>query len=109
MAHVAARAGHASAVEKLLALGADVNSKSKQWDTPLHEAVIDRHIEIAETLIRAGANVNAESSIGTPLDWTCPGSEMEGLLLRHGATLRVKNWGKNKAAKESGKPAVGNH
>ncbi len=56
-----------------LADGADVNAKAGDGTTPLHNAAVYGHNEVAELLIANGANVNAIIVSGrnkgkTPLD-----------------------------------------
>jgi ankyrin repeat protein len=56
-------------VEALLAAGADVNDANDRGGTPLHQAGYSNQGAIAEALIRAGADLDAEAhgSGGTPL------------------------------------------
>ena len=56
--HSAVGGGDVEAVKEFLAAGADVNAKRYGW-TPLCEAAISGHNEIAELLIKEGADVNA--------------------------------------------------
>ena len=70
--HSAVSGGDVEAVKKFLSAGADVNAKRYGW-TPLCEAAINGHKEIAELLIKEGADVNAVAmdnvfSEQTPLD-----------------------------------------
>ena len=61
----AAATGDASAVEKLLTVGADVNAKNEDGRTALHVAANER---VAKLLLAKGADVNARSNNGeTPL------------------------------------------
>jgi ankyrin repeat protein len=83
----AAESRDAALVRLLLAHKDDPNRASGDV-TPLHRAVRNGDTEIAETLIAAGANVNARSEkYGTPLrlarDRKVPG--LAELLARHGA------------------------
>jgi len=55
----AAKNGDIEAVKQHLAAGADVNAKTVDGTTPLHNAAIYGHNEIAELLIANGAEVNA--------------------------------------------------
>ena len=69
----AAEAGNIEAVKKHLAAGMDVNAKDEDGVTPLHEAALWGHNEVAELLIANGAEVNAIIVSGpyqgkTPLD-----------------------------------------
>ena len=56
-------------VEALLAAGADVNDANDRGATPLHQAGYSNQCAIADSLIRTGADVDAEAhgSGGTPL------------------------------------------
>ncbi|CAM9408287.1 unnamed protein product [Ectocarpus sp. 4 AP-2014] len=66
---IAAQKANASAAAALLEYGARVNLAVGDGLTPLHEAVGAGSIDVAEMLVRAGANVNAtnESAGMTPL------------------------------------------
>ncbi|CAM9189274.1 unnamed protein product [Ectocarpus fasciculatus] len=66
---IAAQKANASAAAALLEYGARVNLTVGDSLTPLHEAVGAGSIDVAEMLVRAGANVNAtnESAGMTPL------------------------------------------
>ncbi|MBW7992221.1 MAG: hypothetical protein FVQ84_19710 [Planctomycetes bacterium] len=64
----AAEEGNIEKVKSLIASGADVNSKSKYGDTPLHYAAKHGHKLVAELLIESGAEVNAKNKLSeTPL------------------------------------------
>ena len=70
---VAAKNGDIEAVKQHLAAGANVNAKAGDGTTPLHNAAVYGHNEIAEFLIANGASVNAIIVSGrnqgkTPLD-----------------------------------------
>jgi ankyrin repeat protein/spore coat protein CotH len=61
--------GDTKAVEKLLAKGADTNSKDEYGGTPLHGAAFFGQAEVAELLIQKGADINAKNNDGaTPMD-----------------------------------------
>ena len=69
----AAKKGDIEAVKQHLADGADVNEKARDGTTPLHNAAVYGHNEVAELLIANGASVNAIIVSGrnqgkTPLD-----------------------------------------
>ena len=69
----AAEEGNIEAVKQHLAAGMDVNAKDEDGVTPLHEAALWGHNEVAELLIANGAEVNAIIVSGrnkgkTPLD-----------------------------------------
>jgi ankyrin repeat protein len=87
----AAKKGDIEAVKQYLAAGADVNAKTWDWTTPLHNAAIYGHTEVAELLISNGADMNAIIVSGrnqgkTPLDlaiWRKK-NETADLLREHG-------------------------
>ena len=86
--HVAAK-GDIEAVKQHLAAGADVNAKTESGWTPLHQAASSGHKvaqQIAELLITKGADVNAKSGFGTPLDEAIrfKRTETADLLRKHG-------------------------
>ena len=70
--HEAVSRGHINAVRALIAAGADVNvSIGDGFGTPLHAASRCRdnsNLDIVDTLVTAGANINAQNAYGkTPL------------------------------------------
>ena len=54
--HIAAMRGHLPVVEKLVFAGADVNACDHQGSSPLIEAIICNHRNVAEYLIKEGAD-----------------------------------------------------
>ena len=91
----AASLGNVNAVKDHLAAGTDVNTKDDRGRTPLHWAAYDGRNKIAELLITAGADVNANSDNGTPLDTAISRKHPEttDLLRKHGG----KTWKELKA------------
>ena len=83
----------------LVKIGAEVNVKDSDGNTPLHHAVGDGQVEVAKCLIANGANVNAKNKIDyTPLFDAIPNSvEAVKLLIGHGANINVT--GKKRAFK----------
>ncbi|KAE9554255.1 hypothetical protein FO519_002554 [Halicephalobus sp. NKZ332] len=70
--HWAAKEGHTSIAEILLARGARVNATNMGDDTPLHLAAGEGHREIVERLIMKKADVNVGNEHGnTPLHYAC--------------------------------------
>lgn len=56
-------------MDELLAAAADVNSRSADGSTPLHQAAYHGYELCCKTLMAAGADVNAKTANGkTPLD-----------------------------------------
>lgn len=60
----AAEAGDIPAIEALLAGGEKVDGRDKRGFTPLMYAAANDRLSAIETLIRKGADVNAQSDIG---------------------------------------------
>ena len=87
----AAKNGDIEAVTQHVAAGADVNAKDVDGTTPLHNAAVYGHNEVAELLIANGAEVNAIIVSGrnqgkTPVDlaiWRKK-TETADLLRKHG-------------------------
>ena len=98
--HIAAiYAGNRPIIELLLSLGLDVNSKSTgagdfENVTPLHLAAGKGTIEVVETLIKNGADVNVKDSYYgfTPLHLAARNGhkEIAKLLMANGAELNSK-------------------
>ena len=66
--HMAATNPDISALQALLAAGADVNAKDMDGNTPLHMAAYSNKFEQTKLLLEAGADVNAISTGGrTPV------------------------------------------
>ena len=91
--HKAATLGNIEAVKQHLAAGADVNAKDKYGRTPLHTAVDGDYKELIELLIAEGADVNANSKIGTPLHSAATWGQKEivELLIAAGADVNAKD------------------
>ncbi|MCA1409103.1 ankyrin repeat domain-containing protein [Ensifer sp. IC3342] len=86
----AVASGQAAAVKKALAVGADVDSRTRDQATPLINAALADKLVIAELLIGKGADVMARTSGGfTPLHAAAYSGSVPiaKLLLDHGATL----------------------
>ena len=78
-------------VELLIAKGADVNAKSSDGSTPLHDAAYYGRTIIAELLIAKGADVNAKDEVGlTPLHRANLTKEIAELLIAEGADVNAK-------------------
>lgn len=74
--HLAAFFGRLSAVDRLLAAGADLGARSQNAlrNTPLHAAVAGGHVDVSLRLIEAGADVNVADAGGhTPFHLAAEG------------------------------------
>jgi ankyrin repeat protein len=93
--HEAVRAGDAAKTRQLLAeTPALVDERDTLGDTPLHLAAQTGNLELAELLLAAKADVNANAKAGwTALHWAAHGNNlpMAGLLLRHHASVNARN------------------
>jgi ankyrin repeat protein len=74
----AAATGRTSAVERLLALGADPSGRGTfggpshgEGITALHLAAQDGHVDVVRALLAGGADPSAKDALydGTPADW----------------------------------------
>jgi hypothetical protein len=64
----AARTGDTATVKRMLDRHADMSTKDRYGDTPLHLALKNKHADTAELLVTSGANVNAKGALDdTPL------------------------------------------
>jgi len=93
--HRAARDGDKSAIHDLLAKRYPVNRFDGLGKTPLHYAVEAEHLDIVDTLLRAGAHVNAHVDPGdTPLGHSAASCsvEMAKKLIAAGADPTIHGW-----------------
>ena len=92
----AAQRGDVAKVRQLLASDTTLaNAKGAHNKTPLHWAAEKNYPELAELLVTAGADIDAEVSWGmTPLQWAANmGSrEVAQILLAHGAAPQLNMW-----------------
>ena len=66
--HSAAMEGKTKVVQKLIAIGQDINAMDTNGTTPLHGAALEGQLETAKLLLQKGADVNLEDENGnTPL------------------------------------------
>ncbi|KAL8683543.1 MAG: hypothetical protein Q9186_000455 [Xanthomendoza sp. 1 TL-2023] len=86
--YVAVSRGHLDVVEKLLAEGADPNTRTQSQETALHRAAESGHQKIALLLLRYGIDVVAQDDRGwTALDWAIRGNHVAlvSLLILNGS------------------------
>lgn len=94
--HVACINGNISAVERLLSSGHPTNVRDHCGWSPLHEAANHGYVDIAELLLKHGANVNDPGGASckgvTPLHDAayCGHFSIMQLLMQHGATVTLK-------------------
>ena len=80
--------GQTEIVKRLIAEGADVNTKDEKGMTPLHDAVEEGYKEIVELLIANGANINSlNEDKKTPLD-LLSSNELKGVKAKTAIFLR---------------------
>lgn len=94
--HLAAFFGHREIIAYLLDRGAEINliSKNELGVSPLHSALANRLIAIAELLLDRGADIDAQQGAGwTPLHYVAAIGELRlaKRLLAAGADPTVKN------------------
>lgn len=96
---VAATAGRARIVQRLISAGVDVNVFDGSLATAFHAAVYHKHFAVADMLLAAGANINAQGNPGfsaTPLhgaiyqDMKENGVERTTYLLTRGADTAIE-------------------
>ncbi|XP_032680822.1 tonsoku-like protein [Odontomachus brunneus] len=94
--HVACIDGDIGAVERLLSSGHPANVRDHCGWSPLHEAANHGHVEVAEALLKHGANVDDPGGASckgiTPLHdaASCGHFSVMQLLMQHGANLTLK-------------------
>src|SRR5205814_8312582 len=85
----AVRAGDLSKVDELLTQGVPVTGRESMGGTALHGASVSGRFEVADRLLRAGAEVDVTHTLdrATPLHYAVSGNQPElvELLLEHGA------------------------
>lgn len=94
----AAMNGFKDSTTELLAHGADTTITNNYGNTALHQAAYYGHAAIAQKLISSGADIDAQTSLGTtPLIDACTWSGMHEnsdaikVLIENGADLNLKD------------------
>ncbi|XP_041986646.1 protein phosphatase 1 regulatory subunit 12B isoform X5 [Aricia agestis] len=90
----ASTAGDKDEVQRLLRMGADINTANVDGLTALHQACIDDNLEMVEFLVENGADVNRGDNEGwTPLHATasCGFLSIARYLLENGADVAAVN------------------
>jgi ankyrin repeat protein len=122
--HDAVVRGDSQRIAALASRGADVNAQirsdepfSSEWGaTPLHLAARDGRPEIVETLIKAGAKVEAVDDRGaTPMHWAAAHPGIAVALASHGANVNAADragrtplhWAANLGKAESVQTLIG--
>jgi hypothetical protein len=89
--------GNDDEIDRLVERGADVNTKDRWGQTPLHKAANSNHgydAGIVSTLLKAGANVNAVNNFGrTPLHIAAKrgNPEIINTILRYKPKVNIKD------------------
>lgn len=86
--HFAAMTGNKSMLDMLLKKGADVHLLTKNGQSPLHRAVT---VEVAQTLIDAGAEVVSDAPDFSPILFPLKSMEVMNLLISKGADVNRKD------------------
>lgn len=78
-------------VKSLIEKGADPNARNGLEFTPLYIAAASHQLDVMEALLKAGAQVDADSSYGTALTFACGTGHVAGakLLIGLGADVNV--------------------
>mgnify|MGYP000648657340 CR=1 FL=1 len=88
---IAASDGDMNRVVELLESGVDVNAQDEQGYSPLHAAVSYGHKDLIELLLQRGGNLSLGDTEGDVPLLVCEEPDVLELLLKHGASLEVKN------------------
>lgn len=88
---IAAKTGQTEIAGLLLDVGADIEGRDSQWDTPLMAALGNRYLDTARFLIENGANLNGQNIFGiTPFMLICAfyDPDFVQFALKYGANPR---------------------
>jgi ankyrin repeat protein len=91
--HHAVMGRHYDVAKRLMAAGANINAVDASLETPLYLAVIEQDEAAAWLLIAAGADLEAQGPMGTPLHVAARHNsvDMVTLLLKNGAKIDARN------------------
>jgi uncharacterized protein with HEPN domain len=87
-------AGNAEVIKVLISMGADVNAKTKENITPLHNAAVCGYLDAINVLLSHNANIEAKEEYGhTPLLGAVVRGNVEAakVLVKRGADVYAKN------------------
>src|SRR2546423_15534215 len=88
----AIRGDNRQAVTKMLADGADVNTRDARGNTPLMYAAAVGSTDVMRQLLARGADVNAKNSFdATALLWCSNNLDKVRLLVDHGANVNARD------------------
>ena len=89
---IASEAGHASEIERFLAMGVKIETRTAEGATPLVIAVANNHIDAAKLLLYYGADPNVKTNeLETPLKIAVlnQNDELAEVLIRYGADINA--------------------
>ena len=93
--HMACKNGQLSLIKNLLKAKVNINAMNAEGLSPLHMAVIEGNIEVANLLISEGTNIELKDSKygSTPLLYACQNGRLKivNILLEKGADINTKS------------------
>ncbi len=90
----AAIQNNAETIRILVSYGADINCRTREGKTVLHNAVARKRKDVIDLLLKRGGDINSRDKYGyTPLHWavSSKSKEMVQLLVDHGADVNARN------------------